>query len=39
MNDHQRIAEDATFQIACAMQHIDFLRSVLCVLRDRLGEQ
>lgn len=39
MNNQQRIAEDATFQIACAMQHIDFLRSVLYVLRDRLDEQ
>lgn len=39
MSDQKRIAEDATFQIACAMQHIDFLRSVLYVLRDRLDEQ
>lgn len=39
MSDQKRIAEDATFQIACAMQHIHWLRSVLYVLRDRLDEQ
>lgn len=39
MSDQKRVAEDATFQIACAMQHIDWLRSVLYVLRDRLDEQ
>ncbi|WP_277964617.1 hypothetical protein [Pseudomonas sp. RIT-To-2] len=38
MSEQKRIAEDATFQIACAMQHIDWLRSVLVVLRDRLDE-
>lgn len=39
MNEQKRVAEDAAFQIACAMQHIDWLRSVLSVLRDRLDEQ
>lgn len=39
MIEQKRVVEDATFQIACAMQHIDWLRSVLSVLRDRLDEQ
>lgn len=39
MSEEKRIVEDATFQIACAMQHIDWLRSVLVVLRDRFDEQ
>lgn len=38
MSEQKRIAEDSTFQIACAMQHIDWLRSVLGVLRERLHE-
>lgn len=35
MNEQKRIAEDATFQIACAMEHIHWMRGVLHVLRDR----
>lgn len=37
MSEAERIAEDATFQIACAMDHIGWLRGVLGVLRDRLS--
>lgn len=36
MSEQKRIAEDATFQIACAMEHIHWMRGVLHVLRDRL---
>ncbi|MBP5054347.1 hypothetical protein [Pseudomonas chlororaphis] len=36
MSEQQRIAEDATFQIGCAMDHINWLRGVLHVLRDHL---
>lgn len=34
----EKVAEDATFQVICAMQHIDWLRSVLGVLRDQLKQ-
>ena len=33
----QTIAQDATFQVQCAMCQIDWLRSVLHVLEDRLN--
>lgn len=36
MNEQRRIVEEATFQIACAMNHIDWLRGTLHVLEDRL---
>lgn len=36
MNEQQRIAQDATLQISCAMEHINWLRAVIHVLRDRL---
>ncbi|SCZ13266.1 hypothetical protein [Pseudomonas sp. NFACC37-1] len=36
MSEQQRIAQDATFQITCAMEHINWLRGVLHVLEDRL---
>lgn len=32
----ETIAQDATFQIQCAMSHIDWLRAVLRVTEDRL---
>jgi DNA-binding XRE family transcriptional regulator len=35
MNEKKQIAQDATFQIACAMEHINWLLGVLHVLRDR----
>lgn len=35
-NELETIAQDATFQIQCAMCQIDWLRSVLHVLEDRL---
>jgi uncharacterized protein (DUF2267 family) len=39
MSEQQCIAEEATFQISVAMQYVDWLRSTLAVLRDRLHEQ
>lgn len=36
MEEMETIAQDATFQIQCAMTHIDWLRGVLHVLEDRL---
>ncbi len=36
MEELETIAQDATFQIQCAMTHIDWLRGVLHVLEDRL---
>ncbi|PNG28978.1 hypothetical protein A1395_28150 [Pseudomonas protegens] len=36
MTEQKRIAEDATFQIGCAMDHINWLRGVLHVMRDHL---
>ncbi|ANI05492.1 hypothetical protein EGJ22_08185 [Pseudomonas sp. p99-361] len=33
----ETIAQDATFQVQCAMCQIDWLRSVLHVLEDRLN--
>jgi hypothetical protein len=36
MNEQKQIAQDATFQIACAKDHISWLRGVLHVLEDRL---
>lgn len=36
MDELETIAQDATFQIQCAMTHIDWLRGVLHVLEDRL---
>ena len=38
MNEPKQIAQDATFQIACAMEHINWLRGVIGVLRDRLDK-
>lgn len=35
-NELETIAQDATFQIQCAMCQIDWLRGVLHVLEDRL---
>lgn len=39
MSEQKLVDEEAAFQLACAMQYIDSLRSVLYVLRDRLDEQ
>lgn len=39
MSEQQQIAQDATFQVMCAMNHIDWLRSVLHVLEDRLKDR
>lgn len=36
MDELETIAHDATFQIQCAMTHIDWLRAVLRVTEDRL---
>lgn len=36
MDELETIANDATFQIQCAMTHIDWLRAVLRVTEDRL---
>ncbi|MBS3183727.1 hypothetical protein JIQ88_01360 [Pseudomonas sp. PCH44] len=36
MDQLETIAQDATFQVQCAMCQIDWLRSVLHVLEDRL---
>lgn len=36
MNEQRRIVEEAIFQIACAMNHINWLRGTLHVLEDRL---
>lgn len=36
MEEMETIAQDATFQIQCAMTHIDWLRAVLRVTEDRL---
>lgn len=36
IEEMETIAQDATFQIQCAMCQIDWLRSVLHVLEDRL---
>lgn len=36
MDELETIAQDAIFQIQCAMTHIDWLRGVLHVLEDRL---
>lgn len=36
MDKLETVAQDATFQIQCAMTHIDWLRGVLHVLEDRL---
>ena len=38
MNESKQIADDAIFQIACAMEHINWLRGVIGVLRDRLDQ-
>lgn len=38
MNEPKQIADDAIFQIACAMEHINWLRGVIGVLRDRLDQ-
>lgn len=37
MDEMETVAQDATFQIQCAMCQIDWLRSVLHVLEDRLN--
>lgn len=39
MNEQKQIAQDAIFQIACAMEQIDWLRGVLYVLRDQLDRR
>ncbi|MFG0919467.1 MULTISPECIES: helix-turn-helix domain-containing protein [Pseudomonas] len=36
LNQMETVAQDATFQVQCAMCQIDWLRSVLHVLEDRL---
>lgn len=36
MDEMETVAQDATFQIQCAMCQIDWLRGVLHVLEDRL---
>jgi len=38
MTEQKRIAEDATFQIACAMEYINSLRGLLHVVQDRLEQ-
>ncbi|MBO3274086.1 hypothetical protein [Pseudomonas schmalbachii] len=35
----QKIAEDGVFQVACAMEQLNWLRSTLHVLRDRLKQE
>ncbi|MGP9823783.1 hypothetical protein ACT048_04810 [Ectopseudomonas khazarica] len=34
----QKVAEEATFQVACAMDHLNWLRATLRVLKDRLAQ-
>lgn len=34
----QEIAEEATFQIQCALEHINWLRGTLRVLKDRFAQ-
>lgn len=38
MNVQKQIAQDATSQIACAMEHINWMRGALHVLEDRLKQ-
>lgn len=38
MNEQHRIIDDAVFQISCAMDHVEWLRGVLHVLRDHLQQ-
>ncbi|PWK31786.1 hypothetical protein [Pseudomonas sp. OV226] len=38
MNEQKQIARDATFQIACAVEHLAWMRGVLHVLEDRLRQ-
>lgn len=33
----EKVAEEATFQVICAMDHINWLRATLRVLKDRLS--
>lgn len=35
----EKVAEDATFQVICAMSHIHWLRAALHVLKDRLAQE
>ena len=39
MNEQKQIAQDAVFQMACAMEHLNWLRGVLHVLRDQLDRR
>lgn len=33
-----KVAEEATFQVICAMDHLNWLRATLRVLKDRLAQ-